>query len=196
MDRAVIFGGLSPFGFVLTNALLANGYGVTSLSSATSVGERKQEEEREMYVGRNAFFHASDASDALAGDAFFFADTRSPLQRKILHLVRSHPAVCRADVLLFWPAGAVRKTGDDDEFVRAFVTRRTSGHQVRTIVLRTDDAAVKNRKVWGKTAQLAVELIRAEVKGSQTIHYFSGLKPGSARNRALRQLLGERIDWL
>ncbi|MBM7644010.1 hypothetical protein JOD45_000201 [Scopulibacillus daqui] len=68
MACTLVYGGLSSVGLALCSHLTGNGQNVLSLSSACNDTEREQEEERELFIGRNALFHQVSLDDLWKDD--------------------------------------------------------------------------------------------------------------------------------
>ncbi|MFC7393103.1 hypothetical protein [Scopulibacillus cellulosilyticus] len=63
MTYTLVYGGLSSLGLALCGHLTSKGQNVLSLSSACNDKEREQEEERELFIGRNALFQKGSMED-------------------------------------------------------------------------------------------------------------------------------------
>lgn len=71
----MVFGGLSPCGLSLSEALMNQGIAVRSVSSALDPEEETSEGERRDLLGRNALFETMDLPDSISGDTVFIADS-------------------------------------------------------------------------------------------------------------------------
>ncbi|WP_332237543.1 hypothetical protein [Sporolactobacillus sp. KGMB 08714] len=221
MERALIFGGLSPQGFPLSEILLEKGLQVVSLSTALNEDERQSEDERELFLGRNALFQIEKAAPE-AFDYLFLTDMIRPspksnarLKEKWIKMFLPHPpAVPKSSVLLssleicggnegrrsesmpVHPRTALGKAADEMESY--FAGRLGKAGDVQTVIFRTDLGNFTDRRKGRRTAELMAELAFADFPGSrlEVIHFTDDLQGDPASNRKIKTILRGKIDWL
>lgn len=218
MNQVIVFGGLSVYGFPLSEALIENGNTVISISSALNLRERAEEEERELFLGRNALFRTVDHPKNQIREAFCIADSfrrdeaanrqlKAKLKPMLDAVARSskEPAiflstlevydpnsVYRGEKMMVRPVTDAGKRAAQMEHYFCSVCRDRARN--KAAIFRTDLSQMKMR--GSHTALLMAELIAAPFIGLQIFNYDGGSKSGEGCNQKLRDLFHEKFDWL
>ncbi|MFT8871742.1 MAG: hypothetical protein ABF868_05565 [Sporolactobacillus sp.] len=204
MRRAIVFGGLSANGFVITKRLLEDGVDVFVFSSALCAQELGEETERELFVGRHDCFHRESDAGWREGscDALFLADLLRPLPLQTLALIRRVSRLfhgrqvndMRCMLLLSaWcinrrPEGEEKAcdTADEDAaWTERFFSRRVMRcAPEKAAILRTDNMASPTQ-----VADIAVRLVEASFQGLE-IFTYSGRADRALTNRKVERIIG------
>ncbi|RYM01776.1 hypothetical protein EWH99_11900 [Sporolactobacillus sp. THM7-7] len=215
MKQVLVFGGLSSWGFSLSEVLLEKGVKVVSISSAINDRERKQEEEREFFLGRNAFFHRADSLPEGSMDGLILADTfrvqeteNKQLKKKMRFVLRScaRPGagafVFMSSTAIYGESGrfsekypvhplsAEGKAADVMESL--FVQELLKMKQVKAVIFRidfSDDTEERKRRI----ADLTSELAFTAHQGLEVVHYIDRKDVAPSTNQKIRRLLGDRF---
>ncbi|WP_100487467.1 hypothetical protein [Sporolactobacillus pectinivorans] len=216
MNRIIVFGGLSAYGFSLSEALMERGNTVITLSSALNLAEKAKEEERRLFLGRNALFQTGAAS--VSCEAFFLVDTfrardseKQQMKSKLSRLSNSAAwASARLAVLLstleIYGAGSGRfpetaavcpetevgKMALETE--HCFSSKCVKRPGIRAAIFRTDISRLKARRA--REAVLMAELATAPFEGLEIFNFYADAQPGDKCNQKLSHLMHEKFSWL
>ncbi|RYL95606.1 hypothetical protein EWI07_00035 [Sporolactobacillus sp. THM7-4] len=220
MEQALIFGGLSLWGFPLSELLLDKGLNVVSLSSALNEEEKDKEEERSLFLGRNACFHYTEDIVETAFDSIFFADTIRTNQTEKMCLTEKLRRVftlkSAADTRSFVflsstaiydgqgkrlsetiPVHPVTDEGKAaDEMESVFIQELLKLGKVKSAsIFRADLTETDDPKDRRRIAEFMSELALSDHGGLEVVHYIA--RPGTdpESNDKIRKLLGNSFHW-
>lgn len=220
MERALIFGGLSPCGFPLSEILLEKGLQVVSLSSALNEDEKSQEDDRELFLGRHSFFRIEKTISQEPFDYLFLADTIRTHVDESLRLKEqwkemfspyrlsgpkslvflSSLEICGGNAERLsekepvHPLTALGKIADEMEV--CFVNERRRIRNVRAVIFRTDLKDFADRKKGRRIAELMSELAFADYRGLEVFHFIDERMEDPQSNRKIRSFLRGKVGWL
>ncbi|WP_139693977.1 hypothetical protein [Sporolactobacillus terrae] len=207
MQETVVFGGLSPAGFSLSEALLNAGNQVLSISSAVSKKEKEKEENNELYLGRNALFHhVHEAFDQCEGKPLIFADTfridpkyNRALQEKLTLFLKTvqpfkrlifissiEPVQEQNDYSKLQPVAGSKAADDTEAF---FIQVLKEIGQNDALIFRTDLNELMATKGIESAAGLFLGLIEAKHDGLDVVAYSSKAGADAPVNSGMRHLL-------
>ncbi|MFT8312575.1 MAG: hypothetical protein ABF629_15570 [Sporolactobacillus sp.] len=219
MEEAMVFGGLSSIGFLLTERLLEAGVVVYSISSAVTDEEKDREEENELFLGRNALFHndrdkpRSVAKHLILADTFRMKqESNDELKKKMGHLLTDSPQCQRVLFLssLEVCGQHVDKKGKRraacptsvrgraaNEMELFFINLLHESKRKEAIILRTDLNLISDKCDGEIIAALINGLMEQEHEGLDVVHFKKGLDSNDAINEKLRSLLPRNYEkWL
>lgn len=220
MERALIFGGLSPQGFPLSEVLMEKGLQVISLSTALNEDEKQSEEEREFFLGRNSLFRVVKAVPAEPFDYLFLADTirTSPADKIRLKerwnrmffpyklagtksfVFLSSLEICGgeegrlSETMSAHPRTAIGKAADEME--ACFARELSRAGDVKAVIFRTDLENFADRRKGRRIAELMSELAFADFPGLEVIHFIDGPEGETTLNRKIKAILRGKVSWL
>ncbi|MFX3619614.1 MAG: hypothetical protein ACE3JK_19145 [Sporolactobacillus sp.] len=213
MGNALVFGGLSSAGAVLTDALLDQGIEVYPVSSALSETELNVEAEQELRFGRHAFFHRSEEiSMDLSVDSLYLMDAfrtiqedNDRLKQKLQELLsKGDLKECRFIFFLSsleiygekraqanshqrpFPVNSEGIAANQMEifFVRAMIKLKP----LKSVICRTDRGSLHASQNGKKLAHYITRLAAAGFSGLKTTQYFPDQPDESPLNQEFIQL--------
>ncbi|TGA97106.1 NAD(P)-dependent oxidoreductase [Sporolactobacillus shoreae] len=218
MKQVIVFGGLSAYGFPISEALAEKGNTVISISSALNSKEKAEEDERALFLGRNALFRTVDHPKNPIREAFCIADSfrrdesaNRQLKAKLKPMLDAvagsskEPAIFLSTLEVYDPNSVYR---GEKRVVRPITDAGKRAAQMeqffcsacrdrarnKAAIFRTDLSQMKTR--GSHTALLMAELIAAPFIGLQIFNYDGGSKSGEGCNQKLKDLFHEKFDWL
>lgn len=219
MEQALIFGGLSPFGFPISERLLEEGVYVMSVSSAVSTKEVEQEEENEFFLGRNVLFRSERQKGENSFGGMVIADTfrldserNKVLKDKIRNTLASSTSIHNLlflsslevlgesdaslrDKVPVHPVSAIGNAANKMELFFVHLLREI--RRKEAIIFRTDLNLLADRKKGKSIAALINGLLEIDHEGLDVVHYKSGQQPDAQVNEKIRGLLPDRYKtWL
>lgn len=170
----MVFGGLSPRGLALSEALMNQGIAVCSVSSALDPEEAAGEQDRRDLLGRNALFETMDLPDSISCDTLFIADSfregeeaNQPLQSRIIRLL---DAINFKEDLRMIILSSLEAVPDASEMNRKGVKGTAEGKAAGIMETHIINAAAGHTMIFFRTK--LSEMCR---RGSQASWYMAAL---------------------
>lgn len=218
MKRALVFGGLSPFGFFLSQELLEREWYVTSVSSAQTPHEKEIEDGRELCLGRNALFQVGkEEPEAAVYTCYFFVDTvRSDVgecrrnKDKLKKILVPGIKPAKQSVILLssvdafekdvppsskdaspYPLTAEGRAARDMELF--FVNELQCARLARSLIFRTQLNLLEGPKRVKRAAGLMADLAGTDFSGLNIVSLSDGLESDEPDYQRIRRMIGQKI---